>query len=278
MPRAGPIVPACNCARCHQLSSNVSTALCHRSLRLLWPAAVLLATLLLTTGLHAQPLPELHAYTEEWPPYNYSERNGELKGIATEALRAACHEAGLHCKIESVPWARAYAWAQSKPNTLVYTTARKPEREQQFIWIGPLLPRSTWVFVRADALKQHGDSRDLKAYRYGVVRGEAAAQDLAAAGVPATAILSDSSNAAVLKLLQGGWVDAMVDTEIGMAWSQRNAGGLELTRLAKLSDEGAYYFALNPKSDPALADKLSAALEQLRKAGSIDEIVRRYTR
>lgn len=239
----------------------------------------LIALLLASPLALAQPLPELQAYTEEWPPYNYSEQknNGELKGIATELLRAACHEAGLQCKIESVPWARAYAWAQTKPNTLVYTTARKPEREQQFIWIGPLLPRSTWVFVRSDALKQHGESHELKAYRYGVVRGEAAAQDLAAAGVPASAMVADSSNAAVLKLLQGGWVDAMVETEIGMAWAQRNASGIELTRLAKLSDEGAYYFALNPRSDPALADRLSAALEALRKAGSIDDIVRRYT-
>jgi len=240
----------------------------------------LIALLLASPLAQAQPLPELQACTEEWPPYNYSEQkknNGELKGIATDVLRAACHEAGLQCRLESVPWARAYASALARPNTLVYTTARKPEREHQFIWIGPLLPRSTWVFVRPDALKQHGESRELKNYRYGVVRGEAAAQDLIAAGVPASALVADSSNAAVLKLLQGGWVDAMVDTEIGMAWAQRNTGGPEVSRLAKLSDEGGYYFALNPGSDPRIAEKLGAALEQLRKAGSIDEIVRRYT-
>lgn len=228
---------------------------------------------------HAAPAPDLVALTEEWAPYNYSEQ-GEVKGIATDVLRAACALAQLRCEFRVVPWARALALATAQPNTLAYTTARKPERERAFLWIGPLLPRATWVYGRAGSESSLRRAQDLALHRFGVVRGEAAAQDLQAAGVPAASLVPDNSNAAVLRMLLGGWVDAMVDTEIGMAWNLRNANAApsEVVRLMKLSDEGGYYYALNPRSDAVLARKLQAALDKLRASGAIERSIAAYLR
>ena len=92
---------------------------------------------------------DLVAYTEEWAPYNFS-ANGSVQGISTDILRAACQSEKLDCDIQMVPWARAYKIASSTPNTLVFTTARKPSRESEFLWVGPILPRTTWVFGRAN--------------------------------------------------------------------------------------------------------------------------------
>ena len=89
----------------------------------------------------------LTAYTEEWAPYNYSE-GGSVKGIATDVLRAACGEARLDCRIFIVPWARALNTVSNTPNTLIYTIARTPAREDDFLWVGPLLPRAVWIYTR----------------------------------------------------------------------------------------------------------------------------------
>lgn len=220
---------------------------------------------------------DLTAYTEEWPPYNYSE-GGETKGIATDVLRAACAIAKLDCEFHMVPWARAYKTASRTPNTVVYTTARKPSREQTFIWIGPILPRTTWVYVRQELEKDIHDFSDLAQRQIGVVRDEAAAQDLIAAGVPKSALLLQSSNADVLRLLESKRIDAMVDTEVSMQWNLRQTAlsPAAVSKLLKLSDEGAYYFALNLDSDPALATKLQDAVHKLRRDGKIDAIARRY--
>lgn len=211
---------------------------------------------------------DLVAYTEEWPPYNYTEQ-GQVKGIATEALRAACAEAQLSCEINMVPWARAYAVVSGTPDTLLYTTARKPSREKEFLWVGPLFPRATWVYGRAGSPIR--DFKELARHKVGIVRGEASEQDLEKAGVPRHAMMPESSNALVLKALLGGWVDAMVDTEIGMAWNLRTmqlpAG--EVQRLMKLTDEGAYYFALNLKTDPTIRERLQRALDKLQKNGRL---------
>ena len=164
------------------------------------------------------------------------------------------------------------------PDTLLYTTARIPPRESEFLWVGPVLPRVTWIYGVPGMQDKVHTVRELAAYKVGVIRGEAPIKDLEAEGVPPEAMVVDSSNALVLKQLALGWVQAMVDTELGMAWNLREAKlpPASVVRLMKLSDKGGYYFALNPKTDPALAAKLRTALERVRAAGAIGRIVGRY--
>lgn len=241
-------------------------------IRTVLSAAIVLAGLA-TAGQAA----DIQAYTEEWPPYNFDE-DSEVRGIATDILRAACQEAQLDCAIQLVPWARAYALAASQPDTLVYTTARKPEREHLFRWVGPILPRATWVYARNGLENLPASRADLRRFRIGVVQGEASVTELRAAAVPASQILPDKSNAAVLKQLNAGFVDLMIDTEVGMAWNLKSAELDEaaVRKLFKLTDEGGYYFALNPRTDPAKLDKLQTAVDSLRRDGRLQALIRRY--
>jgi polar amino acid transport system substrate-binding protein len=219
----------------------------------------------------------LTAYTEQWPPYNYAEGD-KVKGISTDILRAACEVAKLSCSFQIVPWARAHKIASKTPNTVLYTTARKPSREKEFLWVGPILPRTTWVYGKAGHPKDILSFADLANCRVGVVREEAAQQDLEAVGVPTDAFTVQSSNADVLRMLLSGSVDAMVDTELGMAWNLRQAAKepTVVKKLMKLSDDGAYYFALNLKSDAAAVTALQAAIDKLKHEGKLDALVRQY--
>ena len=219
----------------------------------------------------------LVAYTEQWPPYNFAE-NGKVQGIATDVLRAACEQAQLRCSFQVVPWARGYKLVRNTPNTVLYTTARKPAREDHFLWVGPLLPRTTWVYTRNIPGAPVRETKELTQLRIGVVREEAAQQDLLEAGVPPSALVEESTNDGVFRLLMGDLVHAMVDTEVGMAWNLRSVGRPigSVTKLMKLSDDGAYYFALNVRSNPALVSKLQQAVDKLRAEGRLDAIVKNY--
>lgn len=221
---------------------------------------------------------DLQAFTEDWPPYNF-EDNGVVRGISTDVLRAACSLAKLECSVELVPWARAYKTAQTLPGALAYTTARKPSREQEFAWVGPILPRTTWIYQRSALAALPAGTQDFTTWRFGVVRGEAAAQDLLARGVPASNLIEQATNNDVIRLLQTGAIDAMVDTEVGMLWSLRKLGlGADMVRKTlKLTEEGAYYYALNPNTDAQTVSKLQSALDKLHSSGRINRIVRSYT-
>lgn len=233
--------------------------------------------MVLALGAASAPAQTLMAYTEQWPPYNFEE-NGEVKGIATDMLRAACSLAKLNCSTQLVPWARALKIVRYTENTILYTTARKASREKDFLWVGPILPRSTWIYTRTANEKANALGRDITQLRFGIVRDEASQQDLLNAGVPATSLLEDSSNATVLRLLLTNAVDAMVDTEVSMAWNLRVAGlpANTVTRMTKLSEDGAYYFALNLKTHPDIVARLQTALDKLQRQGKLETIIRRY--
>lgn len=221
---------------------------------------------------------DLRAYTGDWAPYNFEE-NGKVRGISTEVLQSACKLAQLDCSIESVPWARGYKIATTEPSTLVYTTARKPSREKEFVWVGPILPRTTWIYVRSDPSIVTKSPIDIAKLTIGIVRGEASETDLLAAGLPESGLSRQVNNADVIKLLRLAAIDGMVDTEVGMLWNLKtNSLPPHSVRQAyKLSDEGAYYFALNLETPPETVKKLQAAVDKLRASGQIDRIMRSYT-
>ena len=222
---------------------------------------------------------DLIAYTEPWLPYNYTEGN-EIKGISTDVLRAACKLAKLSCEIQIVPWARAYKTVTNTPNTIIYTTARNPSRENQFAWVGPILPRTTWAYGKTGVTTEIHSVKDLGNARIGVVRDEASLADLLAVGVPPSSFVELNSNNDVLRMMMIDKINVVVETEIGMAWSLRSAGiaPTAVTKLMKINEGGAYYFALNLKSDPKITGKLQAAMDKLRREGKIDSIVLKYTK
>lgn len=243
-----------------------------RSVRLL----CFLFALSLMAGVPQVRAEPLVAYTGEWIPYNFQQGN-VVKGVSTEILRATCSEAKIDCEIHLQPWVRSYKTVQVTRNTLLYTVARKPERENEFLWIGPILPRTTFVYARAGLENQPSNAQDLSKLRVGVVRGEASITDLEAAGVANQAIVVLSLNVDVLRMMVRGMIDAMVDTEIGMNWNLRSSGlsPASVTRVMPLSDAGAYYFALNKDSDPQLAQRLQAAVDRLQRSGKIKAIVQK---
>ncbi len=129
----------------------------------------------------------------------------------------------------------------------------------------PIMPRTTWVYIRTDQASRFPNFKRLTSARVGVVRNEASERDLISAGVPDSALVHASSNAELLKMSERDMIDAMVDTEVGMAWNLRTAGlkPSAFARAMRLSDEGAYYFAMNSDSDPALVHNLQVAIATL---------------
>ncbi|MCR8354495.1 amino acid ABC transporter substrate-binding protein, partial [Pseudomonas aeruginosa] len=67
---------------------------------------------------------------------NYAKNDG-ISGISTDTVRAACERAQIECQlILRFPWDRVYQQALSEPGYGVFSTARTPEREDKFKWVG----------------------------------------------------------------------------------------------------------------------------------------------
>nr|WP_315468020.1 transporter substrate-binding domain-containing protein [uncultured Undibacterium sp.] len=240
--------------------------------------SMVMLTILMSSGAGAQTL-VVKAYTEDWPPYNFV-KNKEVTGISADILRAACELATLQCESQLVPWVRAYKTVQEMPNTLIYTIARIPARESQFLWVGPIATRTTWVYARTVVANRIQTMQDLNKFRVGLIRDEASLSELMDAGISKSAIKVLNSQSDEMRLFKSGHIDVVVNTEIGMAMSRKqyDISATDVTKLMKLYDGGALYFGMNLQSDPKLVEKLQSAIDKLRNDGRIQAIVQQYVK
>lgn len=223
---------------------------------------------------------DLVAYSAEWPPYTF-EREGKVVGIAADLLRQACKEARLDCRLELLPWARAYQTAKLTPNTLVYPTTRTPERETDFRWLGPMgptLPGDAWIWRLKDHRVDAVEYIQLNRYRVGVVVGDSPVHELWMRGVKREAMdFADSNESNIRKFLTGR-VDVVVDTDLGMAWQlgQNGFGADRAVHLLPYAKGSPSYFALNRATPKAVANRLEAGITAIVRRNELKAIVRRY--
>ncbi|MGB5746824.1 MAG: transporter substrate-binding domain-containing protein, partial [Desulfobacterales bacterium] len=95
---------------------------------------ILLIVLLPVTNGLAQ---ELTIVSEENPPFNFI-KDGILTGSSTEIVREIMRRLNLPAEIQVLTWARGYQLALSRPNVVLFSTARTQEREHLFHWVGPI--------------------------------------------------------------------------------------------------------------------------------------------
>ena len=96
--------------------------------------------------------------TENFPPYNMAKngknfaQNENIEGIAVDILRETFKRAGIPYSMTlRFPWQRIYQLALENPGYGVFVTARVPEREQLFKWVGPLGPDDWVLLARGDS-------------------------------------------------------------------------------------------------------------------------------
>ena len=217
---------------------------------------------------------ELTAYAEESPPYHYL-KNGEVTGIATEVLQAACARAKVSCDIQIVPWARAYALATTTPNTVIFSIVRRADREKNFIWLSPIATETMWIYGRSDS-PAIGSLAQLKAKRIGVINGSSAIMELHNAGVLDAIIDVANSTEGNLRKLEARHLDYIVstDTRIDAAKAKFDMR-LNLVKATKLNEVTSYY-AISRGSDPRLVAAVKSALAEVSASNVRDKIRLKY--
>ena len=76
--------------------------------------------------------------TEHYPPFQIQSEEGELSGFSVDVVKAMTSVSGLEAQMTVYPWARAYQFALTNENTIIFTISRTPDREDMFIWLGDI--------------------------------------------------------------------------------------------------------------------------------------------
>ncbi|MGM0785640.1 MAG: substrate-binding periplasmic protein [Pseudomonadota bacterium] len=205
--------------------------------------------------------------TEEYPPFNFLNADGEIDGTATRLLQTALDEAGLTADFRLLPWARAYTEARLRDNHCVYATTRTPSREAHFTWTGPLAINEWAAFALADSDLEASELGDLGDRRVGSFREDAVGQYAEEQGIAVLLTPTERDNIA---RLQAGVIDAWV-TGSQTARQLAREAGVELKRLFSFRQE-PLYLACHPSLPDGYVSKLQAALKQLTESGRADAL------
>ena len=206
--------------------------------------------------LHAMPLT---INTEEYPPFNYSDDQGQIIGSATRLLRDALRQADIEANFRLLPWARAYTEARLRENHCVYSTTRTREREALFHWVGPLVVNEWAAFSLAERGLNVDSLSGLNAWRVGSFREDAIGDYVADSGINVLLAPSERENIARLK---AGLLDVIVTgkaTGEFMAYEQ----DIALAHLFTFY-RAPLYLACHLNVSKALLERLQAQLDALQ--------------
>ena len=142
----------------------------HRSV--CWPVSLIAS----------QPALALKLLTEENPPLNYTEGK-KLTGMGTEVVQEMGKRAGMNLDFEVMAWNKAYEKAQADKETCLYSTARLPNRENAFKWVGPIAVNKWGLFALGGFTPTIKSLADARPFRIGGVARDAKTEFLKQYGV-----------------------------------------------------------------------------------------------
>ncbi|MEI5638972.1 MULTISPECIES: substrate-binding periplasmic protein [unclassified Pseudoalteromonas] len=223
----------------------------------------------------------LELYTETFPPYNFSV-NSQLAGINTDLITEACERAKIECNISLLPWKRAYRNAQLAPNRGVFSTSRTPQREEKFIWVGPLASSYSCIYRLRDREDIKLESRKaLRRYTIGIPRGDIYESVLKNIGlVEYDHYLTYAKKNEDIILFENGKLDLIIGSSLTLGYQLSNVDltPKDVVPVLELEDKllVGNFLALNKNTSPDIISDLQTAIDELKAEKYIERLVAHY--
>jgi polar amino acid transport system substrate-binding protein len=221
---------------------------------------------------------QLTIFVDKWPPYNFTQ-NGNIVGISTDLIEMALQKADIQYKLIVYPFKRALLTVQRTPNTMLYTVARIPQRENMFAWIGPLHPRKVYLYKLKNRTDIHINAvEDINKYHTAVLSGGSVEQFFISNGFHKDNYDLVNKSEQLLKMLFAERVDLIPGDPLDLAYQMKELkyehSQIEIAFF--LADEGGYYMIANKQTSDKILKKIQESLEAVMATGVRDQIIQKY--
>ncbi|MDE1463348.1 substrate-binding periplasmic protein [Spartinivicinus poritis] len=129
---------------------------------------IFLCTILACQSALTEELPLLFA---NFPPVNYVDEQGKMKGISYEIITGVVTEMGYQPNVRTLPWKRAYHTAAQGKAAILFTFTQNEQRKKEFYFTDMILPIADVFFKKKSKQIQWETLADLANYRIGYTDG-----------------------------------------------------------------------------------------------------------
>jgi polar amino acid transport system substrate-binding protein len=221
----------------------------------------------------AAPTFTLYVAAEDSPPTSMRE-DAKIAGRDVDKMAEIMARTGIAWHIDLLPWKRAFAMLESRPDMCVLTMTRTPEREKLFKWVGPTAEVEWQFYGRPNPPFPINTLDDARPLRIGTYSGDARDAFLRAQGFRVDSVQNDLLNPQKLLLNRIDlWAVAMLAGAPPM--TQEVWGGGKLVPLLTFR-RVQIYIACNLAMPDELIARMGGALEAMRRDGTLLKIQHRY--
>lgn len=235
-----------------------------------------IALLLIVAGCSGAGSPvgdeQLRVLTEDYPPFNFADKDGVVTGQSTEIVQAIMNEVGIESEIELLTLAEALELAEKGPGVVLYSLNRTPEREELFKWVGPIGDYEQVFYARADSNFSYTELDDAKkAGKIAVYTGDAGAHYLQAQGFKN--LVECESDVEALQKLADGEVDLWLGNRAGLNIVAARAGVnlAELIKVPAIIIHANLFIAFSKDVEDQVVQAWQETLDRLKEERDDDD-------
>ena len=205
--------------------------------------------------------------TEQFPPYNYQE-GGKLQGISVDLLEKMWKKMSVNLNesnIRLISWTEGYRRTLNESNTVLFSTARLPQREHLFKWVGPIGPIRNVLLAKKDKILNISSAEDLKKYKIGAINDDSAVQMLLDKGMKKQDLVLETASSQIIEMLQNGSIDAWAYGDTAGIWQiQKSGANASDFKVAYVLDQIDYYYAFNKETPESIVQSFQQALDYIK--------------
>jgi polar amino acid transport system substrate-binding protein len=212
-----------------------------------------------------------------YPPYNYKDENGEIKGLNIEIITAALSSVGYQVNIELLPFGRALQYA--KQGTVDGIALWYSEHRTQWFQFSEPFTNSESVFYKRKSLKVNYQTlSDISPFIVGTVQKYAYPENFSNnSKIKKDQVLNDEKN--IKKLILGRIDLALIDKRMAQFILKKNhPEQIHLFDSAGTLKNENYYLAIskNTENYKQKIKVFNLGLANIKKNGILEKIISRY--
>ena len=217
----------------------------------------------------------------DYPPFNYTDEDGNLTGFNVDLARSICLELGATCDIKPRPWTELLgSLRRGEADAVIAGHAISARTLAQVDFTDRYFHLPGRFVGRRDQQAVDITPEGLYGKRIGVARGTAHEAYLRAFFRDSAIVSFDSSDHA-REAIVGQQVDYLFDDGVSLVFWANGTASLECCELRGGPFLEPRFFGDGmaiavPKSDPQVRVQINAALKRVRSSGRYEELLLRY--